>query len=252
LDEVATGLLGDTRFLIIVVAAMLAGLVRGFSGFGAAMVFVPLASLAYEPKLAVVWLFVMDNIASLPMLRPAFRTWPWREVLPLCIGAAVGTPVGVYLLASTDAEILRWLLCGGILITVGLMLAGFRLTGNLPWHGNVAVGGLSGLGAGAMGLSGPPVVLLWLNGTRSAATARANIVAYFALLTIAVSASLILSGLITSARVVEGLLLVPAYGLPLLVGMWAFPRTSDRHFRTAALVLCGFAALAGLPLWRHQ
>src|SRR5262245_15613728 len=159
---------------------MLAGLVRGFSGFGAAMVFVPLASLVYDPKLVVVWLFVMDNVASLPLLPPAFREWRWREVLPLLVGGSIGAPLGVYLLVTTDVDALRWILCTAILITVGLMSAGVRFEGNLPWPGSVLVGSLSGIGGGAMGLSGPPVVLLWLNGTRSAATARANIVVFFA------------------------------------------------------------------------
>src|SRR3546814_6745762 len=40
--------LAEDRFLWLAVAALAAGLVRGFSGFGAAMVFIPLAGIRSE------------------------------------------------------------------------------------------------------------------------------------------------------------------------------------------------------------
>src|SRR5882672_12486218 len=51
----------DERFAWVAAAAALAGLVRGFSGFGSAMIFVPVASAIYEPRIAVVLLFIFDG-----------------------------------------------------------------------------------------------------------------------------------------------------------------------------------------------
>lgn len=107
------------------------------------------------------------------------------------------------------------------------------------------------MGGGATGLSGPPVVLLWVGGQDNAPQVRANLVAYFCLLTPASVASLVVSGLITRTRLIEALLLAPAFALAALAGTWMFARASDRLFRHAAFLLCAFAALAGLPLWRH-
>jgi uncharacterized membrane protein YfcA len=241
----------DPRLLVVAAAAALAGFVRGFSGFGGAMIFVPLASLAYDPKLAVMWLFVADNVASLPMLAPAFRLWRWREVMALVVGAAVCVPLGVQLLKVVDSTVLRWLICGVILLTVALLALGVRYQRRLPWPGSVGVGGLSGLAGGALGIGGPPVVLLWLGGQDNAAQMRANLVAYFALLTLATGASFILSGLLDGARFVEGLLLAPLYGLPLLLGVRVFSHAGDAHFRLAALAICAGAALLGLPVWQR-
>ena len=56
--EVAAAELGVTA------AAALAGLVRGFSGFGAAMVFVPIAGALYSPEQAVVLLFLTDTVVD--------------------------------------------------------------------------------------------------------------------------------------------------------------------------------------------
>lgn len=240
----------EPRFWLVAVAATLAGFVRGFSGFGGAMIFVPLASAVYEPKLAIVWAIMADNFVSWPMLPAAFRTCRWREILPMAAGAGIATPLGVQALQLVDAHVLRWVLCIAILMTVVLLARGLRYQGHLSWPGSVGVGGLSGLAGGAIGISGPPVVLLWLGGQDDARQARANLIAYFGLLTVTTTVSWILAGLITPARLTESLLLAPFYGLPLLIGARFFARSSESHFRYGALLICGTAAVVGLPFWR--
>src|SRR3546814_8652322 len=66
--------LAEDRFLWLAVAALAAGLVRGFSGFGAAMVFIPLADIVVSPQTAVPLLFVADNLATLHITLPSFRS----------------------------------------------------------------------------------------------------------------------------------------------------------------------------------
>src|SRR3546814_10777361 len=71
------------------------------------MMFMPVASLLFEPKLAAVWLFVADDVAALTMLPAALRRCVWREVLPLAAGAVLAVPAGVALLVLVDAELMR-------------------------------------------------------------------------------------------------------------------------------------------------
>ena len=239
----------EPRLAFLFAAAGIAGFVRGFSGFGGAMLFMPLASLAYDPKLAVVWIFVSDVVASLPMLFPAFRSWNWREVLPLSAGAMLVVPFGVEILKAVDPVALRWAMSGAILVTVALLATGVRYEGRLPWQGSVGVGALSGLTGGAIGMAGPPVVLLWLGGRDHAGQMRANLIAYFGLLALVRGLSLTYTGLMAGPQVIEGILLIPAYGLPLALGTRLFARASDRYFRYGALGICAAAALMGLPVW---
>src|SRR3546814_18161785 len=86
--------LASERFLWLAAAAALAGLVRGFSGFGAAMVFVPLAGVVVRPEVAVPLLFVADNLATLHITMPSFRRCCWAEILPLAAGAGLPFPLG--------------------------------------------------------------------------------------------------------------------------------------------------------------
>ncbi len=87
---------GTLAFLLA--SALLAGLARGFSGFGAALVFVPLASAAVGPRLAAPLLLVIDGVASLWLLPGAWRLADRREASTMALGAWVGAPRGAWLL----------------------------------------------------------------------------------------------------------------------------------------------------------
>ncbi len=65
------------------------GLVRGFSGFGSAMIYMPLIAAIYDPRIAAVTLLLVDFISGTPFAIPEVRRCTWREVLPLSIAMAV-------------------------------------------------------------------------------------------------------------------------------------------------------------------
>lgn len=245
------GFLTEPRYWAVVGAAVLAGLVRGFSGFGGAMMFMPIASLAYEPKLAAILLFIADDVAALAMMPDALRRCVWREVLPLGLSAVVAVPFGVALLVIADADVMRWTICLLILLAVGLMALGWRYRGRLGLPATMVTGALAGLSGGAAALPGPPVVLLWLGGQGGAATVRANLVVFFGFTALASGLAYWWNGLFTPDSLLMSLPLIPAYLLPLSLGSRLFARASERQFRLVALALCAFAALSGLPLWRN-
>ncbi|MEK9969318.1 MAG: sulfite exporter TauE/SafE family protein [Ferrovibrio sp.] len=242
--------LNEPRYWAVVGAAALAGLVRGFSGFGGAMMFMPVASLLYEPRLAAILLFIADDVAALAMLPDALRRCVWREVLPLGLSAVASVPFGVALLVIADPDLMRWIICVLILIAVALMAAGWRYTGRLGLPATLGTGALAGFSGGAAALPGPPVVLLWLGGQGNAATVRANLVVFFGFTAISAGLAYWWNGLFTAESLLMSLPLIPAYLLPLGLGSRLFARSSERQFRLAALALCAFAALSGLPAWK--
>lgn len=231
-------------------AAALAGLVRGFSGFGGAMIFMPVAGLLYEPKLAAVWLLVVDDVAALPMLPDALRRCVWREVLPLALAAVIAIPFGVHVLVVADPDVMRWAVCGVILLAVLMMATGWRYRRRLSLPAVLGTGALAGFSGGAVALMGPPVVLLWLGGQAAAATVRANLVVFFGLTAFVMLVVYWWNGLLTAAALLGALALVPAYLLPLRWGSRLFGRADEAQFRRVALALCAFAAFSGLPLWK--
>lgn len=249
-DLLLPDLLGE-RFVWLALASALAGLVRGFAGFGAAMIFLPLAGVVVAPAVAVPLLFVADNLATLHITLPAFRRCTWSEILPLAAGATLTIPLGVLLLVSVDPVAMRWAISLSILAAVGLLASGWRLQRALSPAGTAAVGGVTGLAGGAASLYGPPMILFWLGGQAAAAQVRVNILAVFGLLSVVAGVTQWLNGLLTLEVLREGLFLLPVYVAGTLAGTRLFGRASEAHYRWIALGLCAAVALAGLPLWQQ-
>ena len=59
---------------------VLAGVVRGFAGFGAAMIMMPVLAAVLGPVVAVPTLSVMDSLMTLPLVARNVRHCDWRSV----------------------------------------------------------------------------------------------------------------------------------------------------------------------------
>ncbi|MCC6007908.1 MAG: sulfite exporter TauE/SafE family protein, partial [Rhodobacteraceae bacterium] len=94
--------------LWLVAAACIAGLVRGFTGFGSGLVFMPVAMTLVPPVWALVVLLVMEITAPLTQLPRALRQGSPREVGLMAAGAALTLPPGLWLLVHLPPEALRW------------------------------------------------------------------------------------------------------------------------------------------------
>ena len=94
-------------FWLLVLAAILAGLVRGFTGFGTAMVYLPVAGQVLDPVSAVVTLVVIDFIGPLPAVPGAWRDAHRRDVMRLAVGALAGMPLGLMVLLVLSPDHFR-------------------------------------------------------------------------------------------------------------------------------------------------
>ncbi|MGY3454752.1 putative membrane protein YfcA [Bradyrhizobium sp. LM3.4] len=62
-----------TIAMALCAVAFVSGTARGFSGFGSALIFMPLASSIATPRLVAALLLVIDFIAAAPLLPDAWR-----------------------------------------------------------------------------------------------------------------------------------------------------------------------------------
>jgi len=240
----------DQRFVWAAIAAALAGLVRGFSGFGAALTFIPLASIVYDPRAAIVALWVVDAIGTAPFVPYHLRRAAWSDMGWLLVGTALTMPVGVWVLAHADPAPLRWGVCLFVLLCTAVLASGWRYRRRPNPAVSIAVGGFAGFSNGAVGIGGPPMVLFWLAGQSSVAQARSNIFAYFVLTTVAGFALYAWQDIFTLPIIVFGVALTPFYMIPLKLGDRLFRMGSETLFRRVAFALCAGAGLVGLPIWR--
>lgn len=231
--------------LILITAA--AALARGFSGFGAALIFVPLASALLGPKVAVPLLLVTDGVMTAGMIPGAARRADRAEVLTMAAGALVGVPCGVWLLNSLDPLVIRWAIVALAALMLGLLLSGWRYHGRPRAPLTVLVGALSGLFSGAAQIGGPPVVAYWLGGQAAATVVRANIVLFFAVTTLFSGMGYVWGGLITGRVLTIAALIAPIYGLGTWAGSRMFGLATERTFRRICLAMIFAATLVSMP-----
>ncbi|MCD2472443.1 sulfite exporter TauE/SafE family protein [Jiella sp. MQZ9-1] len=236
------------QMLLIAAAAFIAGLARGFAGFGAALIFMPLASAVVGPKLAAPLLLIVDGIASLGLLPDAWPKADKRNIAVMVIGGLIGVPLGAHLLATMDPLALRWMIAAVVALLLALLASGRRYRGRPTPPLTVLVGAISGVFSGAAGTGGPPVVAYWLGSPASQDIVRANIVGYFAVSTVITVASYTMGGLFIWPLVPLACVTGPLYGLGLYGGTQLFGFASEATFRAIALSLIAAACLFGLPV----
>ncbi|HZH26536.1 MAG TPA: sulfite exporter TauE/SafE family protein [Azospirillaceae bacterium] len=237
---------GVLAFLFV--AGFVAGLARGFSGFGAALIFVPLASAAIGPRTAVPLLLVMDLVMAAGLIPGAWVRADRREVAVMALGAALGVPMGTWVLTQVDPVALRWGLCALCALLLVLLASGWRYRGRLAVPLTLSVGGAAGLLSGAAQVGGPPVVAYWLGGAGPAQSVRANLMLYFAASSLLTTASYLAGGLLTVRVLALAAVAGPAYGVGIWLGARMFGLASEAVFRRVCYALIAAAAVLGLPV----
>jgi hypothetical protein len=239
-----------TTLLLTVLVAGVAGLARGFSGFGAALIFMPAASALVTPAVAAPVLLVADGILSMGFLPRAWRLARRRDVAIMAAGAALGVPLGTLILNHADPLPLRWTIAGLALSMLLLLASGWRYNG-VPKPGVTAmVGCISGVFGGLAQLSGPPVVAYWLSGKETHDTMRASIILFFGATTLFTFVSYLAAGLITAQSLWLAALVAPVYAAGLFAGARAFGLANPQAFRRLSLLLIAVSVVTSLPLWR--
>jgi uncharacterized membrane protein YfcA len=238
----------NPRFWIALAIAVLAGVVRGFSGFGSAQIYIPLIAAVYSPRIAAVTLLLIDTFGTAPFTIRAFAHCTWREVLPMSIAAAIAVPLGTLALLVIDPIVLRWFISFLVLSLVGILALGWRYHGRPSLAVTVGVGLFSGLGAGAVQIAGPPVLIYWLSTAHNAVTLRANFLVYFLLLDLTSCAVYLWQGLITPELLALSLLLAIPFFAATAAGARFFHGASEVLYRRIAYGIIAAAALVSLPL----
>ncbi len=240
----------NSTLVLVVLAAGVAGLAHGFSGFGAALIFMPAASALVTPAIAAPVLLIADGLLSLGFLPKAWTLARRSDVAVMAAGAVVGVPLGTLILQQADPLLLRWVIAALATAMLMLLMSGWRYHGTPRKPVTALVGAVSGLFGGLAQLSGPPVVAYWLSGKQEPIAIRANIILFFGATTLFTTVSYLLTGIITLQTVWLAMLVAPLYGLGLYAGARLFRLASPELFRRLCFLLIAISVVTSLPLWR--
>ncbi|SLN15415.1 Sulfite exporter TauE/SafE [Roseovarius albus] len=247
--ELITDVLALPGLIWLIVAIGFAGIVRGFTGFGTALIFVPVAGIFLPPE-QVVAVITLTGIVSMSALVP--RAWGQadrKEVGVLAFAALLTVPVGIMLLRQLDQVTVRWMVTVIASVTLAALITGWRYSRKIDAKGLLGVGGVAGVVGGLTGLTGPIVIMFYLAGQGAVKTIRANTILFLAALDIVIVANLLLSGTIELGTLVLAIVLAVPYFTTTLIGQAAFDPSQEKFYRWAAYAVIGVAVLTGLPLW---
>ncbi|WP_323769895.1 sulfite exporter TauE/SafE family protein [Antarctobacter sp.] len=233
----------------LIAAGFLGGLVRGFSGFGTAMVFLPVAAPILGPFGAILALTVMDIFGPLPNLRRAWTQVDKPDLWRLLAGCALALPVGLWVLTRVEPEVFRYAVSLVSLGMLAVLLLGMRYRGAVSRAMVAVIGAAAGLLGGLAGLPGPVVILFYMSRVLPVAVIRATILLFLFFFDLLIVGFMTGMGRVTLAGAALGVFLA----VPNVVGNWLgghlFRPDRERLYRAAAYLLIALAALSGLPVW---
>ncbi len=237
--------LGPAALIWMGVAILVAAFVRGYSGFGYSAMVIAASSLVTNPLNFVAVVVILETVMSLQAARGAGPDIDWRRVGWLMAGAAVGLPLGLWILTGSSEDTARAVIAGYVLLMCGVLLAGWRLAAEVRGTGNVLAGLVSGL-ANAPGMGGLPIAAFFAAQPMRPAVFRATLIAYFPLLDLYSAPLYWLAGLVSWDTLWAALMALPITALGNWLGSRHFLTTDPQDFRRFAIVLLAALAAASL------
>jgi uncharacterized membrane protein YfcA len=223
--------------LAAIAIVIVAGLVRGTTGFGGAMLVTPVLSILYPPINAVVIALLLETAAALVMFPDALPKARWRTLVYLTLPAVVTVPLGGYLLLTLDPGIARKIISGVVIVFSSMLLFGFRYGGTPRVTTSLALGSIVGVLLGATSVGAPPVILYLLSGPDSIVVTRANLTVFVTAISVIGLIMLTAAGAINGALATTAVLLTAPFLLSTWLGAKLFGRLSDANVRRFALGL---------------
>lgn len=242
-------LLGVPGLWWILLTSLVAGIVYGFAGFGAALVFMPVATIFVSVELAIA-AFAVSALSSLVTVVPgAWQVAERRAVALMIIVASCAIPIGLWILRTNDVTVMRWAVLGVTGLTLVALVAGWRYQARPSLAARVGVAGATGVVGGATGLVGPIMVLFQLSGQDTIERSRANTLCFLTLTSLIMLPLMWWQGMMRPEALVLGAAMLLPYGLGAWLGKLAFNPAWDRLYRRVAYGIVFVAILLGLPVW---
>jgi hypothetical protein len=229
--------------ILVIVAVFLAVLVQAATGFGLALVSMPLLTAVLGLPTAAPLMSIVGMVVEFMLLLYFRATVNLRAVRGLVVAAFIGTPVGLYLLRVIDPAVGARVL--------GLLVAGFAayalVSPHLPQltHPRWAwpFGFAAGLIGGLYNTSGPPVIIFGSCRRWPPAEFKGNLQGFFLPTGLLVLAGHVAEGNITPAVGQNVWPAIPAAAMGLMVGLMLDGRIPPATFRKLVLLLLLFIGL---------
>jgi len=246
--------IGPEWLALIGAAAFAGGFIRGFVGFGGAVMLILAVSAVIGPREAVAIAALSGLPPMLQLLPTAVRHAERGFAVPFGLASFIGAPLGTLTLISLAPEVMKIAIAVFVLAMVLLLQSGRHVDLGHSRPRFVAAGMAAGWIQGVSGVAGPPTVALVLGRGGETAQQRANVIGAVTALNFCSLVPLWWYGLFTAEVIALGLLFVPLYSGGTWLGQRYFSEQGQRYYRRAALgALTGIGVLTlAKALWDYS
>ena len=233
------------QILAALIAAFGSAFIRGLTGFGMAILLVPILALALHPLEAVLLANFLSLFIGLIEIRRLVRGAE-KSAWALAALVVLFTPAGLYALAVTTPDVARLLIALIALSAFFAVMIPPRPHGKPHSATTAGVGIVSGLMTGYAGRPGPPVVPYYVGRSLPRETAKASMMLVFTIAGFSGIASGAAMEVLDWRLAVLALLLFPAVILGNRLGDRTSGWISDRVWRSCVGFVLGAAAVAAV------
>lgn len=173
-----------TIFLVSISIVFLAYFVKGFTGFGPALILIPFLSFFFPPSQVIYLSTLLDIFAGVYLLVSVRNLINWKLVIPVLLLFFPGAYLGARLLSSLESSLLKQLLGIAMFFFIGIIYFNTlpqtnKLTLKVKQKWTLIISFLAGIGGGLFGISGPLLVIYFKLAYKKEVF-RAQLIAIFA------------------------------------------------------------------------
>lgn len=221
-----------------------AGLLRGFTGFGFALVAVPFGALWVAPDALIPTVLLLQLYIGLFEVRSAIQLCDRPSVLSLLAGGAIGTPLGVYALVVLPLPIV-YAIIGTIVLISTVLLIVSPSANRLPLSTGAVAGVLAGVFNGMAAMPGPPAIFYFVKSGFSPTQTRSSLVLFFFVAAICALCATFYAGLLHKDEIIFSFVTFPIIALSTWAGARLFQSHGGDWYRLVGIAgLIGAAAAA--------
>lgn len=238
---------GALTWCIISSAVLAGGVLRGLTGFGAALLMAPILSLVVSARETTCLVILLNALPIQAAYSSKINPLVDRALIrPLFLSACVGLPAGIWLGQVLPVHVFGVFIGVAVIVSAIALMSGVTVENHRSGPLTFGVGTISGILTGLAGIGGPPAILYVLAVEDGIHRARATFITYFSLLYPLALGAMALSSLICWQDVWQGLMLAPLLYLGDKLGERLFRRLNEQYFRPFVLTVLICAGLVAM------
>ena len=224
-------------FVFTLCLGLAGGIMQGFTGWGGAMLMMPLITLVYPPVEALALLVVGGLIISSQLYPSALREVPWVEMRALLLTLVFFTPLGTILLLYMDPYLVRRII-GIILIIISfLVMSGWQYRGEQSGWTTTLFGGISGIINGFAGLGSAILAIYIMAAPGTASIQRSKIIIASGVIIFTIMIVFSVKGVMDWDLILRGILLAPTQMIGAIIGARLFNYFPQEYFKKFTLII---------------